>query len=102
MPELVTSLVAMKKKENDIAVGNVIGSNIFNVMLILGVCSLIAPQTLDMFALVDIIIMAVLFIAFMIYAIFNKQLGKKMAISMIVIYVLYFAFIILREYVPIF
>jgi len=102
LPELVTSLVAMKKKENDIAVGNVIGSNIFNVMLILGVCSLIAPQTLDMFALVDIIIMAVLFIAFMIYAIFNKQLGKKMAISMIVIYVLYFAFIILREYVPIF
>lgn len=101
LPELVTSIVAMRKHENDIAVGNVIGSNIFNVMLVLGVCSLIAPQGLDMFAVVDIIIMAVLFVVFMIYSIFNKQLGKKMAISMIIIYVIYFAFIILREYVPI-
>lgn len=102
LPELVTSLVAMRKNENDIAVGNVVGSNIFNVMLILGVCSLITPQTLDLFAIIDIVIMAVLFIGFMIYSIFNKQLGKKMAISMIIIYIIYFAFIILREYVPIF
>lgn len=102
LPELVTSIVAMRKNENDIAVGNVVGSNIFNVMLILGICSLIAPLTLDLFAIIDIIIMAVLFIIFMIYSIFNRQLGKKMAIAMIVIYILYFAFIIVREYVPIF
>lgn len=102
LPELVTSVTAMRKNENDIAVGNVVGSNIFNVMLILGVCSLIAPQTLDLFAIIDIIVMAVLFVVFMIYSILNNKLGKKMAISMIVIYVLYFAFIIIREYVPIF
>ena len=101
LPELVTSLVAMKKNENDIAVGNVVGSNIFNIMLILGSCALIVPQSFDVFAMADIIIMAVLFIVFMIYAIFNNRLGKKMAISMIIMYVLYFAFIILREYVPI-
>ncbi len=102
LPELVTSVVAMKKGENDIAVGNVVGSNIFNVMFILGTCSLIAPQTFNAFAIFDIIIMAALFIVFMIYAIFNNNLGKKMAISMLVIYALYFAFIIVREYVPIF
>lgn len=102
LPELVTSIVAMRKNENDIAVGNVVGSNIFNVMLILGVCSLISPLTLDLFAIIDIVIMFVLFIIFFIYSIFNKQLGKKMAIAMIIIYVLYFAFIIVREYVPLF
>lgn len=102
LPELVTSITAMKKNENDIAVGNVVGSNIFNVMLILGVCSLISPLTLDLFAIIDIVIMFVLFAIFFIYSIFNKQLGKKMAIAMITIYVLYFAFIIIREYIPLF
>ena len=102
LPELVTSVVAMKKNENDIAVGNVVGSNIFNILLILGTCALVAPQTLETFALIDIVIMAVMCCVFMIYAIFNRTLGKKMAISMITIYTLFFVFIILREYVPIF
>ena len=92
----------MKKNENDIAVGNVVGSNIFNILLILGMCALVSPQTLDTFSLIDIVIMAVMCVAFMIYAIFNKQLGKKMAISMLIIYTLFFVFIILREYVPLF
>ena len=102
LPELVTSVVAMKKNENDIAVGNVVGSNIFNILLILGMCALVSPQTLDTFSLIDIVIMAVMCVAFMIYAIFNRQLGKKMAISMITIYTLFFVFIVLREYVPLF
>ncbi|MDI3521222.1 MAG: cation:H+ antiporter [Anaerophaga sp.] len=45
MPELVTSLVAVKKKSNDIAVGNVIGSNIFNIFFVLGTSALIRPMT---------------------------------------------------------
>ena len=43
LPELVTSVVAAKKGETDIAVGNIIGSNIFNILLIAGVSSLINP-----------------------------------------------------------
>ena len=43
LPELVTSVVAALKQKSDIAIGNVIGSNIFNIFLILGICSLIAP-----------------------------------------------------------
>lgn len=43
MPELATSIVAALRKEPDIAIGNVIGSNIFNILSILGVCSLVAP-----------------------------------------------------------
>ena len=47
LPELVTSVVAARKGENDLAVGNVVGSNIFNILLILGVSSFITPITLD-------------------------------------------------------
>ena len=43
LPELVTSIVAAKKGETDIAVGNIIGSNIFNILLIAGISSLIYP-----------------------------------------------------------
>jgi cation:H+ antiporter len=45
LPELVTSLVAAVRKKSDIAIGNIIGSNIFNIFLILGISSLIAPIT---------------------------------------------------------
>jgi cation:H+ antiporter len=47
LPELATSMVAAIKKNNDIAVGNLIGSNIFNIFLILGVSSLIRPLNYD-------------------------------------------------------
>ena len=43
LPELVTSVVAAAKKQTDIAVGNIIGSNIFNILFIAGISSLIAP-----------------------------------------------------------
>ena len=57
LPELVTSVVAARKGENDLAVGNVVGSNIFNILLILGVSSFITPITLDVTAVYDTIIL---------------------------------------------
>lgn len=47
LPELVTSVIAGIKKNNDIAIGNIIGSNIFNVFLILGICSVVRPQVFN-------------------------------------------------------
>ncbi len=43
LPELVTSIVAAKKNEVDMALGNAIGSNIFNILMVLGVASAISP-----------------------------------------------------------
>ena len=43
LPELVTSIAAIVKKSEDIAIGNIIGSNIFNILLILGICSVVSP-----------------------------------------------------------
>ena len=55
LPELVTSVVAAVKKENDIALGNVIGSNIFNILLILGLTSAISPLVVSGTVLIDLI-----------------------------------------------
>ena len=60
LPELVTSVTAAKKGENDMAVGNVIGSNIFNALGILGVSGIITPMAAESSAVIDGIILAVL------------------------------------------
>ncbi len=47
MPELMTSIVAARKGQNDIAVGNIVGSNIFNIFWILGISSVFAPININ-------------------------------------------------------
>lgn len=59
LPELVTTVVAAKKGENDLALGNVVGSNVFNVLLILGTASVVFPITVTTDAMCDMI-MAIL------------------------------------------
>ena len=57
LPELVTSVVAAFKKESDIAIGNIIGSNIFNILFILGMTAVITPVSLNVAAIVDVLIL---------------------------------------------
>ena len=57
LPEFVTSIVAIKKGETEIAIGNVIGSNLFNILLVLGLAVFINPITISMLALIDIAFM---------------------------------------------
>ncbi|MFR9071558.1 MAG: calcium/sodium antiporter, partial [Paraclostridium sp.] len=52
LPELVTSVIAVKKGETEIAIGNVIGSNIFNILLVLGLAALIHPMAVSMVAII--------------------------------------------------
>lgn len=71
VPELVTSMVAMFRKENDISVGNIIGSNIFNIWAVLGATSLITPLPINdlnnvVFDIVISLAFAVLLLVFMI------------------------------------
>ena len=98
LPELVTSIVAAKKGENDIAVGNAIGSSLFNIVLILGLSATIKPMNVDMGSLVDIAVMfASAFIVF-ILAFGKGQIGKVKGSIFLVIYVAYFVYIILRDF----
>ncbi len=98
LPELVTSIVAAKKGENDIAVGNAIGSSLFNVILILGLASTIRPMNVDMGSIIDITVMFVSAIIIFIMAFRKAQVTKWKGILLLAIYVAYFTFIILREY----
>lgn len=95
LPELVTSVVAAKKGENDIALGNVIGSNIFNILFVLGISAVVNPLTTGNQIIVDLIVMMSVTLLLFGFAL-TKKLNKKMGIIFIVIYVLYLTYLILR------
>ncbi len=60
VPELVTSVIAARSKQTDMAVGNIIGSNIFNVVRIVGLCSIIRPVPVDISLNTDMIILMII------------------------------------------
>lgn len=98
LPELVTSVVASIKKENDIAIGNVIGSNIFNVLLILGLTSTIKPLNLNSEALIDLVVLFASGLLVLIISRLGKNMKKWQGILFVLLYVAYLAYIIIRNY----
>ncbi len=100
LPELVTSLVAAKKHENDIALGNVIGSNTLNVLFILGISGLIHPlsiQTNLYFDLIFMVAITVILIALSLFAYKKKGLYRISGSILFFTYILYMAYIICRQ-----
>ena len=91
-------VIAAKKGENDLALGNIIGSNIMNISLILGSVGLIAQAPISMTIVVDLVI---LFVSTMIFAVacFRKEnISKREGIVFILLYLSYLAFAIIRNY----
>ena len=97
LPELVTSIVAAKKGESDIAVGNVVGSNIFNILLILGVSATILPMNVSTTYIYDIGILLAICIIFFIPMAVKKKVSRGMGIIMVLTYALYTTYLILRQ-----
>lgn len=95
LPELVTTIVAAKKGENEIALGNVIGSNIFNILFILGISSVINPLTIGPQIVIDLLVMLTASITCYILAL-NKTLSKKEGLIFILCYVAYVTYLVLR------
>ena len=101
LPELVTSIIASLKGENDIALGNILGSNIFNILLILGVSSSVFPIVVSSSLMVDFayLISITLFIFALIF--FNSKSKKKLSrfegILIVSLYIAYMVYIILRN-----
>lgn len=96
LPELVTSVVAARKGENDLAVGNVVGSNIFNILLILGVSSFITPITLDVTAVYDTIILIIASIVVYVSAISKREIQRKEGVLFLVCYFAFFLYVFMR------
>ncbi|MBU5675171.1 calcium/sodium antiporter [Alkaliphilus sp. MSJ-5] len=97
LPELVTSLVAARKGEGDIAVGNVIGSNLFNILFILGVSSVIAPLAVESKILVDIIFLLGITILTYLFAITKKRFSRVEGAMLTLLYIAYTVYIIIRN-----
>ncbi len=97
LPELVTSIVAAKKGENDIAVGNAIGSCIFNVILILGFCSILAPANVDVQSIFDVVVMFITVVVVFVFSFKSKKINGVQGIIMCAMYAVYLTYIILRD-----
>ena len=98
LPELVTSVVAVKKGRFDMAIGNVIGSNIFNLSLVLGVTSIISPVHYQMQLNFDFsILLAVTILLFVTMVVGKKhRISKIEAFSFIMIYIIFIGYLIIR------
>ncbi|WP_455538972.1 calcium/sodium antiporter [Terrisporobacter sp.] len=96
LPEFVTSIVAIKKGETEIAIGNVIGSNLFNILLVLGLATVIKPITISMFALFDIIFMVIITVILYLFMKKDNCLVKKHGIILVSIYIAYMIYTIIR------
>lgn len=97
LPELVTSITAALKKESEIALGNIVGSNIFNILFVLGASSVITPLVVDQKVFIDNIIMIILTVLILIFSRTNFKIGKREGIILVVIYLIYLGYIIVRN-----
>jgi len=96
LPELVTSVVAARKGDSDMALGNIIGSNIFNILLILGVASAIHPIAVTMESVFDLIILCIVSIITYFFCISKEKISRKEGIFMLIMYTIYMVYICIR------
>ena len=95
LPELVTSIVAARKGEHGMAVGNVVGSNIFNLMFILGISATIHPVAVNLASVTDLAILVVISVAAYIFSLTNK-ISRIEGVLMVLMYIGTMAYAIIR------
>ena len=98
LPELVTSVVAAKKGETDLVIGNVIGSNIMNILLILGTVGVIKNINVAETILMDLLILLCFTAIFTILSLSRKKIGRITGVIYLLMYFSYIAFAIVRNY----
>ena len=97
LPELITSIVAASKKKSDIALGNIIGSNIFNVLFILGISSVISPVAVYDGMIMDASLIIILTIVVLIFSFIRSDVSKREGILLFSSYFAYMFYIINRN-----
>ncbi len=96
LPELVTSVVAAKKNELDMALGNVIGSNIFNILFVLGIASTISPVSFTQENFIDSAVLIAMSMTVLVLCLPRKRLVRWNGAAMLLIYAGYTAYIFSR------
>ena len=96
LPELVTSVTAARQKEADIAVGNIVGSNIFNILFVIGTAAVITPVAYEAKFTIDSIVAILSSVLLWICVVFHKRrtLQRWGGIVMLFCYALYFGYLI--------
>lgn len=97
LPELVTSITALKKGENQLVIGNVIGSNIFNILFVLGASSAISAIPVASNMLIDVVFMMIVTVICFIFGKTQDKYDKKEGIILIALFIAYMIFAILRN-----
>lgn len=96
LPELVASVTAARKRNADIAIGNIVGSNIFNILFVLGTSALITPIPYQSTFLIDGIIAIAAGVLLWIATIRKKELNRTWGIIMLLCYAAYFAYLLIQ------
>lgn len=97
LPELVTSVTAARKGESDIAIGNIIGSGLFNIFFVLGVSATIHPIAVSSKLIFDFIILAIVTVISHVFAYSKKEVDKKEGFALTAMYIAYMVYIIIRN-----
>lgn len=96
LPELVTSVIAARKNEIDMALGNVIGSNVFNILFVLGIAAVISPIAFTMQNSIDTIFLIAASLLVLFFCLPKKKLVRWHGISMAVLYAGYTVYLFVR------
>ena len=100
LPELVTSIVAAKKGESGLALGNAVGSSILNIVFILGISATLSPITIVATefttVMIDLIILLVISMILQVFCVTRDKVSKFEGATCVILYVAYMAYVILR------
>lgn len=96
LPEMVTSIVAAKKGENEIAFGNIVGSNIFNSLFIIGLSGMFSPLGVNNDVAIDTLLLIPITLFAVIFAISRHKVSRLEGVMLVCIYLIYLFYIILR------
>ncbi|MFC0471484.1 calcium/sodium antiporter [Halalkalibacter kiskunsagensis] len=97
LPELITSITAAMKKQSEIALGNIVGSSIFNILFVLGVASIISPLPVNDKLFFDIIVLLILTVFLFIFSRTQYKVGKYEGMALTILYLVYLIYIIMRN-----
>lgn len=97
LPEFVTSIIAARKGESDIAIGNVVGSNLFNILFVLGLSATISNISVHPVVFIDMLIMIIVTILAYALAATRKSINKFEGAILAMLYIVYMIFVIIRQ-----
>jgi len=97
LPELVTTIIAAKKGENNMAIGNIVGSNIFNICVVLGLPVLILGEAVTTtFNIVDVIFMMLAAVLLWLFSATAREIKRKEAVIFLMVYAVYVGYILIQ------